>query len=81
MGRGGRGRRNRFYATGLTGWQRAATGAAFEGAIPFAGNPLAATVSNERPMEALQEQAAYLENALKNLRNRIEELEVKNQKD
>jgi hypothetical protein len=26
LGRGGRGRRNQYYATGLTGWQRDAVG-------------------------------------------------------
>ena len=34
-GRGGRGWRNQFYATGMTGWQRAAMGyPAFGGVVP-----------------------------------------------
>jgi len=68
-GRGrGRGWRNMYYATGLTGWQRAAVG------YP----PVAP--SREQELEALKRQSEYLESSLEEVRKRIEELESK-QKD
>lgn len=57
---GGRGWRNRFWATGMTGWQRAAA------AIPEAPTDEA---------EALRAQAEQLETALKNVRSRLEALD------
>ncbi len=79
-GRGGWGRRNWFYATGLTGWQRAATGyPAFGGVAsgaPYAG-AYAPTVSREQEMEMLKGQAEYFEDALHGIKERIEELETK----
>ncbi|MCE5278468.1 MAG: DUF5320 domain-containing protein [Planctomycetaceae bacterium] len=62
---GGFGRRcrNQFYATGLLGWQRAT----MTQPAPEAPNKV----------EALKGQAAYLEEALNDVRRRIEELETK----
>ena len=84
-GRGGWGRRNQFYATGLTGWQRAAAGyPAFGGAaapvVPYTV-PFASTVSRQQQLDALKGQAEYFEDALDGIRKRIEELEAKSTKD
>lgn len=81
---GGRGWRNRFYATGLTGWQRAAMGyPAFGGVVPPAAPgpaPFAAATA-EQELDSLKAQAEYLEDALGNIRKRVEELQVKGGKD
>ena len=68
-GRGGRGRRNRFFATGVPGWQY------------FAGNPIPGGMPFPAPSEApqneldvLKGQAQYLENGLKELQARMETL-------
>jgi len=84
-GRGGRGWRNQFYATGLTGWQRAPMGyPAFGGvtpsAVPYTA-PFAPAMSGEQQLDALKGQAEYLEDALEGIRKRIEELEAKSKKD
>ncbi len=64
---GGRGGRNMFCATGLTGWQRASAGW-----MP----PYPAAPTHEQELEALKGQAQYFENALGDLRKRIEEVEA-----
>lgn len=69
---GGRGWRNWFYATGLTGWQRATLGWPWWGA----GTP-AAPFSREAELESLKQQAGFLESALENIRKRVAELESK----
>jgi len=69
---GGRGWRNMFYATGLTGWQRAAAGWPMAGGVP----PYAAAPTREQQLEALKGQAEYFDGALGDLRKRIEELEA-----
>ena len=78
-GRGGRGWRNRFYATGLTGWQRVAMGSpGFGGGVgPAVGYaaPLGPTMTKDQEIEALTGQAEDLEAALAGLRMRIAELE------
>jgi len=61
-GRGGRGRRNRFFATGVPGWQS------------FAAQP--ETPQNE--LDVLKGQAEYLENGLKELQARMEVLASRN---
>jgi hypothetical protein len=77
---GGRGRRHWFYATGLTGWQRAAAGIpAWSGGLgytmPYA--PVNAPVATrEQQLNALKGQAEYFEDALDGIRKRIEELEA-----
>jgi len=63
----GRGWRHWFRATGLTGWQRAAMGR------PWCGW-WAMAPTREEELEALREQAGFLERALENIRKRIEEL-------
>ena len=62
---GGFGRRNRFYATGLTGWKRARI-----------EQPLRKTGSSGRnEVINLKEEAVNLEEQLKNLYKRIDALE------
>jgi len=82
---GGRGWRNQFYATGLTGWQRAAMGwPAFGGVAPPVASyavPFAPAMSAEQQIDALKGQAEYFEDALDGIRKRIEELEAKGAKD
>ncbi|MDD5706388.1 MAG: DUF5320 domain-containing protein [Kiritimatiellae bacterium] len=69
---GGRGFRNRFFATGMTGWQRAATGwAPAVGMMP----PESYAPGKEQVLAALKSQAEYTESALGDIRKRIEELE------
>ena len=60
-----RGRRNRFFVTGLTGWQRA-VGGAQSFAVP----------SKEQEVDALREQAEYLENSLAHIKQRIQGIET-----
>lgn len=60
---GGFGRRNRYYATGMTGWQRAA------GAAP--------QMSHDQEVEALKNQAESLQDALDAVRTQLQELEDK----
>jgi len=86
-GGGGWGRRNWFYATGLTGWQRAAYGYPAFGATPYAAPaapyaapypaPYAPTVTREQELDVLKGQAEYFEDALEGIKKRIEELESK----
>jgi hypothetical protein len=85
-GRGGRGRRNRFYATGLTGWQRGMYGYPPYGAVPpyavpyGAAAPFAPTVTPQQELDGLKGQAEYLEDALDGIKKRIQELETKGKK-
>ena len=80
-GGGGRGWRNRFYATGLTGWQRAAFGWPPWGIMPpqfmpgFA--PTAQPMTREQELDALKAQAEQFENALDHIRIQIDELQAK----
>jgi len=77
--RGGRGRRNRFYATGLTGWQRAGWGNPFVdvnagyGVAPYPPTP-------DQEMELLKKQSEYLEKTLADLNQRIQVLETEKKK-
>ena len=78
---GGRGYRNQFYATSLTGRQRCFGGPPMwynPGApdAPFY-NPPVQTMTGAQELETLKDQAAYLEETLSNLLKRIEELEKK----
>ena len=69
MGRGGWGRRNRYYATGLTGWQRAGWSAGpATAAVPYQAAP-------EQELQALQDQAKYMQETLEQINKRIRELE------
>ena len=56
---GGRGRRNMYYATGNTGWQRSATG----------------EVSAEQEKDMLKGEAEALQQELKDIQGRISDLE------
>jgi hypothetical protein len=82
---GGRGWRNWFYATGLTGWQRAARGwPAFGGPLPYAAPysaPFAPAMSTEQQVEMLKGQAEYFEDALEGIRKQIEELQAKSKQE
>ncbi|MFW6189454.1 MAG: DUF5320 domain-containing protein [Planctomycetota bacterium] len=70
-GGGGRGWRNRYYATGMPGWARAARGMpAWGGVAP--GAP-AASPQDEAAM--LKEQAEFMEQQLRDIRSRIDELQ------
>ena len=85
---GGWGRRNWYYATGLTGWQRAGYGwpawgsgvspYAYGGAVnPYAygGAPFAPAIAPQQELDGLKGQAEYLEDTLDGIKKRIEELE------
>jgi len=79
-GRGGLGRRNMFYATGLTGWQRAGYGYPAFGGAPYAAPyaaPFAPTMAPEQEAEILKGQAEYFEDALDGVKKRIGELQAK----
>jgi len=81
----GRGWRNGYYATGLTGWQRAAVGyPAYGGAAPigapYYAGPVAPAVSSEQQLDVLKGQAEYFEDALDGIRKQIAELEAKSKK-
>ena len=62
---GGRGRRNLYYATGLTGWQR--------GAYSYPP-PVVQTITKEQEAAELKNEAEYLENELKEIKKRIQEI-------
>lgn len=64
-GGGGRGRRNRFFATGMPGWMRAGA--------PYAQPQHTA----EQELAELKQQAEYFGNALDEIRRQIQELESK----
>ena len=82
-GRGRRGQRNRFYATGLTGRQRAAAGMPDFGSGQFAsvaqtGPAVPPVASPEQELGILKQQAETMEQQMKQLRERIEKLETGN---
>ncbi|MDK2897362.1 MAG: hypothetical protein PWP04_1482 [Candidatus Atribacteria bacterium] len=77
FGRGrGRGWRNRYWATGLPGWDRAGYGyPAFGGwAYPYPYAPAPAPTSEEEA-EALRQEAELLKQTLEDIQNRISALE------
>jgi hypothetical protein len=72
-GRGlGRGFRNRYYATGLFGWQRASMGMPdfVSAAYPYQGN-----MTSEQEAGILKNEADVLKKQLDDINNRIEALE------
>jgi len=77
---GGWGWRNQFYATGLTGWQRAGMGMPAYGAPPAYPTPYAApfgpAATKEQELDALKGQAEYFEDALEGIKKRIDELQA-----
>jgi len=79
---GGRGHRNWFYATGLPRWQRHFGWYP----APYGNEPFASGyqypsqepgMTKEAEIDALKEQAAYLEDTLRDVRKRMEALEKK----
>ncbi len=76
---GGFGRRNWYYATGAPGWARASAGYPAFGRVPACGVPRGAAFGQAPPAEQeldyLKTQAEYLEEALEDVRERIQELE------
>lgn len=82
---GGRGWRNQYYATGLTGWQRAGYGLPAFGSPqayppPYAFPTTAASINKEQELDMLKGQAEYFEDALEGIKKRIGELETKAKK-
>ncbi|MEA3406651.1 MAG: DUF5320 domain-containing protein [Chloroflexota bacterium] len=68
----GRGYRNWYYATGLPGWARAGYAPAWgTAAAPYYGAP----VSAEQQVEGLRAQSEWLQEQLRVINERIEELE------
>jgi len=65
----GLGWRNQYYATGQTGWQRAAGGRPGPGTAP----------TKEEEIEGLKRQSEFFEKSLGDIRKRIAELESKPQ--
>ena len=72
-GGGGRGWRNMFYATGLTGGHRAAFGWPVFGR-GFYGAPAVPAMSREQQVEILKDQTKFLEEQLGAVKKRMEEL-------
>ena len=79
FGGGGWGRRNWFYTTGLTGWQRAALGYPAWSVYPYSVSA-PYNLLGEREVTFLKTQASNIENTLSGIRKRIEELEEQQQK-
>ena len=74
-GGGGRGWRNRFYATGLYGWQRAGAGVPVFGAPGGYAGPFGPAVTEQQELDALKGQADFFQNALEEIRKRLDELQ------
>jgi len=74
-GGGGRGWRHRhgYRATGMPGWQRAPM--AGPAHAPAAPGPSGPVMTREQELTALKNQAKHLEQALEDLRGRIQEAE------
>ncbi len=72
FGRGGRGWRNMFYATGLPGWMRFGSYAA-----PFGDLAQSQAVSPEFEKKALKNQAEALQSELDFIKKRLGEIESK----
>jgi len=77
---GGWGWRNQYYATGLTGWQRAGLYPGNAGYVPgsYRGNYPYGTpgVNKQQELDALKGQAEYFEDALDGINKKIAELEA-----
>ncbi|HET6461098.1 MAG TPA: DUF5320 domain-containing protein [Syntrophales bacterium] len=74
---GGRGRRNWFYATGLTGWQRAASGFRAFGrtGAPIGAGSYGPVWTAQEEKEVLKHHVEFLKSQLNELQNRIATLE------
>jgi len=75
-GGGGRGFRNRYYATGLTGWQRGGMGwAPWGGPPPYAPYAYGAPAAGrDQEVEFLKSEAERLQGALSDINARISAL-------
>ena len=74
FGRGGRGLRKQFCATGLTGWQRAQRGMQAWGVAPVATGATPAAPGGPAVLDDLRARAARLENELGEVRAALEGL-------
>ncbi len=72
---GGRGWRNGFHATGLSGRQRAAMGTPAFGISGADAPPVDPAVTRQQELDALKSQAEYFEDALKGIKERVEQME------
>ena len=72
-GRGGQGRRNRFFNTGLTGWQRSAWFGFGRGSRGFSTSDSDFAPGSQ--LETLKAQAQQLEEAMDGIKRRIQEME------
>ncbi|MGC8493567.1 MAG: DUF5320 domain-containing protein [Syntrophobacteraceae bacterium] len=70
----GRGCRNRFFATGLTGWQRSAESGVRGGLRGFAQG-LDLDIGFEADLDTLRARAGYFEKILDRIRRSIQRLE------
>ena len=73
----GRGYRNRYYATGLPGWDRYNTGMPAWGGIggsPYYGQDVGPGIAPEQEADALKNQADFLKQQLDDIQARISEL-------
>ena len=81
---GGRGRRHWFYATGMPGWARAGYGRPAWGAAGYPDAPYPAPVgpamTAEQELAELKQQAEYFQNALDEIKSRMEQLEAESKK-
>jgi len=75
----GRGFRNSYWATGLTGWQRAAMG--FPGAYGFAAPVPPNEPTREQELSALRSQIKFMEDSIKAAQESIQELEREKDKE
>jgi hypothetical protein len=71
-GRGGRGFRNRFFASGAPGWARAGYTPPVWGGYP----PQGPAPTAEQQLDVLRVQAENLGGALENIKERIKEIEA-----
>ena len=78
FGCGGRGRRNQFCTTGFSAGQPNVFGYPVQGGATPNVAPPAPQISNEQQIEILKNQAQYFEDALKEVQERIKELQVEN---
>ena len=80
--RGGRGRRNGFYATGLPGWARAGLRhpALGDPANPYIDPPFVPEITPEQELAGLKQQAEYVQNTLDEINKRIEKLQADSKK-
>jgi len=81
---GGRGWRNRYWATGLPGRVQAGYGwpswGGFAGAYAPQAGPFTSGIPAEQELGALKQQADYFEGALEDIKKRIEQLEAESSK-